>query len=121
MKDQSNNPTYKKKEKVLSELENAIGIVTTACKRAGIDRSTFYEWKKKDPDFAAKVFEVQNEFAIDYAESKLLKNMEAGKETSIIFFLKTRGRHRGYGQDEQIGTQSTKPPVEWADETDENE
>ena len=33
---------------------------------------------------------------VDFAESKLHKNISDGKETSIIYFLNCKGRDRGY-------------------------
>jgi len=115
------NWTQKKKAEVLKHLESSVGVITVACQKAGLARSTFYFWRDEDPEFDAAVLEIRNEFAVDFAESQLLNNMKAGRETSIIFFLKTRGRHRGYGQDEQVVPRNSKPPVEWVDETDEDE
>lgn len=36
------------------------------------------------------------EAAIDYVESKLMERIDSGAERSIIFYLKTRGRRRGF-------------------------
>ena len=37
-----------------------------------------------------------NEETLDYAESKLLQSIRDGNVTSIIFYLKTKGKKRGY-------------------------
>lgn len=37
-----------------------------------------------------------NERNLDYAESALLKLIKEGNATALIFFLKTKGKHRGY-------------------------
>jgi len=87
--------TEQYKKAVLIALEKSLGVVTEACKQAGIGRTTFYEWLKEDKDFAVLVDDVQ-EIALDYAESQLFKNIGAGKEASLIFYLKTKGRKRGY-------------------------
>ena len=40
-----------KKESILKALEQSLGIVTVACKKANIPRSTFYKWLNEDEDF----------------------------------------------------------------------
>lgn len=84
-----------KKKAMLEALEKSLGVVTSACKLTGIPRRTFYNWLEADPKFAAVVADM-GEIALDFAESKLHKNIGDGKEASIIFYLKTKGKHRGY-------------------------
>ncbi len=58
-----------------------------------------------------EILEEARESLIDFVESKLVSNINDGKETSTIFFLKTKARHRGYGDDGssiQINTEKTK-------------
>ncbi len=84
-----------RKQSLLAALRETRGIVSTACARAGVARRTFYNWLDTDKDFKRAVEDV-NEEAVDFAEGKLLERIEAGAERSIIFFLKTRGKDRGY-------------------------
>lgn len=83
------------KKRVLEALEEAHGIVSIACKNAGIGRTSFYNWKNDDSEFAAAVEEV-NESAIDHVEGKLFNRIDDKDTTAIIFFLKTRAKKRGY-------------------------
>ena len=83
------------KKAMLAALEKSLGIVTTACKATGVTRGIYYGWLKRDKDFAAQVDEMQ-EIALDFAESKLHKKIEQGSDTAIIFYLKTKGKARGY-------------------------
>lgn len=69
--------------------------VSATCDAVGITRATFYNHKNDDPTFAAAIGEAE-EAVIDMAESKLLKNINDGDNTAIIFFLKTKGKKRGY-------------------------
>jgi len=93
----TNNPNSIKKGDVLEALVKCRGIISDACAMSGIGRTTFYDWRKHDPVFAKGV-EDAKECAIDFVEGKLLNNIEKGFETSIIFFLKTQGWARGYGE-----------------------
>lgn len=76
-------------------LESCLGIVTTACKKAGVSRDWYYDNIKADPEFAKKCAEVQ-EVAIDFAESHLFEQIKDNIPSSTMFFLKTRAKHRGY-------------------------
>lgn len=84
-----------KKEAMLQQLEKSLGVVTSACKALGIGRSTFYEWLEKDPEFKAKVDDI-GEVAVDFAESQLHKQIKDGSTAATIFYLKTKGKHRGF-------------------------
>ena len=89
------NRTSLKKKAFLDALVNNDGNVTKACDSSGIGRTTFYRWKDEDQDFAASVESV-NESLLDTAESELHKLIKKGNVTAIIFYLKTRGKERGY-------------------------
>ena len=82
-------------DKVIETHKKNFGIVTLTCKQMNINRTTFYEWLKLYPDFAEQINEAQD-VAIDFAESMLMKNIQAQDTTSIIFYLKTIGKRRGY-------------------------
>ena len=85
----------KRKQAALLAYEKTMGNISATCKEVGISRETFYRWMREDKKFETKVSEV-GEANIDFAESMLLKNIREGKETSLIFFLKTKGKNRGY-------------------------
>ena len=61
-----------KKDTLLQALENSLGIVSTACNRTGISRSSYYKWYKEDEEFRQKVDEIDN-VKLDFVESKLFK------------------------------------------------
>tara|TARA_R100000935_G_scaffold4209_1_gene10153 strand:+ start:2057 stop:2422 length:366 start_codon:yes stop_codon:yes gene_type:complete len=88
------------KKKTLETLELSFGVVTTACKNVGIARSTFYEWLK-DEEFKNQVNDIQN-IALDMAESQLHKQILNGNTTATIFYLKTKGKNRGYVERQEI-------------------
>jgi len=87
--------TDKRKKRFLKALEESLGIVALACKKANISRSQVYVWRERDPEFARQWDEIV-EMQVDYVESKLFENINKNDTTSIIFFLKCKGKHRGY-------------------------
>jgi hypothetical protein len=107
------------KKAMIEALEKSLGIVTTACKSVGIERNTHYVWMREDEVYKAAV-EGIDDMAIDFAESQLNKLMrgaehqvvtnkgeiveirDAPNPSSIIFFLKTKGKKRGYIEKQEV-------------------
>jgi len=83
------------KKAMLQALEKNLGVVTTSAKAAGIDRATHYRWMQKDPAYKQLVEELSN-VALDFAESQLHQQIKSGNASSTIFYLKTKGKKRGY-------------------------
>lgn len=90
------NKKMKEAEKkgFLDAYRSAGGVIKRACEALGIDESTFYYWRRNDKDFAAAFEEAR----IDYVEGRLMERISAGDTTAMIYFLKTKGRHRGWSE-----------------------
>jgi len=106
--------TDNKKEQMLEALEKSLGIVSTACKMVDISRQTHYDWIKKDEDYKKAVDSIQDS-VLDFAESHLYKLVKEGNPAATIFFLKTKGKKRGYIERQEIEVQEKKP-LSWLDE-----
>jgi hypothetical protein len=89
------------KKLMLDALEKSLGVVTSACKMTGTPRSVFYEWYNEDPSFKKNVDELK-EIVLDFAESQLHKQVSDGNTTATIFYLKTKGKSRGYIERQEI-------------------
>ena len=100
-KSRTHTRTTERKKAVIEALQESLGIVTTACKKAGVGRTQFYEWLKADKEFADAVADV-DEITLDYVESKLLKNIQRGDTQSIHYYLKCKGGKRGYGDKHEV-------------------
>ena len=94
------------KQKLLNALEECHGVVTTACKKAGLSRAAYYKIWNADEKFRAQCEEIQ-ESAIDFVESALFKQIKDGNITGQIFYLKTKGKNRGYIEKTQIQQETT--------------
>ena len=90
-----------KKAQFITELEATMGVVSQACKRCGIDRTTPYRWAREDEKFKEDMEEIQN-VVLDFAESKLYELVDEKHPTAIIFLLKTKGRNRGYVERQEM-------------------
>ena len=99
---------------MIKALEQSLGVVTTAAKIGGIDRSTHYEWLKTDEDYNQKVIDLEN-VTLDFAESQLHKQVKEGNTTATIFLLKTKGKKRGYieRQEIQMDGEIESKVIEW--------
>ena len=95
------------KKAMIEALEKSLGVVTSACKQVGIARQTHYEWYKEDPSYQAAVDEL-SDVAIDFAESQLHKQIKEGNSTATIFFLKTKGKKRGYVERQEFDVSTGK-------------
>ncbi len=119
--------TLHNKKALLQALEKTRGIVTSACEMVGISRQTYYDYYKDDAVFKEAVEELSN-VALDFAESKLMQKMNGvtiGKvvegetvvyeippsDTALIFYLKTKGKKRGYIERQELAGVENQPLV----------
>jgi len=102
------NKIEQTKKAIIEALEKTMGVVTSACKNVGISRTTFYSYVSEDPNFANQVSDIQN-VALDFAESQLFKQIGEGNTTATIFFLKTKGKKRGYIERQELTGAEGKP------------
>ena len=89
------NSSAVKKKAILEALRGTMKNVTQACEKVGIARKVFYQWMKEDPDFKEAV-DNMDEIILDFVESSLFSQIREKNTTATIFYLKTKGKHRGY-------------------------
>lgn len=94
MKKQTNKVKIHKAQ-LLIALEKSLGIVTSACKEVGLSRNTYYNYYETDEVFSAAVDAI-GDITLDFAENQLFKKIKEGSERSILFYIKYKGKARGY-------------------------
>ena len=109
-KDKKQNLTLKKAA-MLEALEKSLGIVTSAAKSVGIRRETHYAWLNEDAEYKEKVNSL-SDVALDFAESQLHKQIQNGEVSSTIFYLKTKGKKRGYIESQRIAYENDNGEVD---------
>lgn len=101
-----------KKGDMLEALRAKKGIVSYAAQVAKVGRSTHYKWYNEDTEYKKAVDEITEE-AVDFVEGKLLQSINDGSDTAIIFFLKTKGKARGYVERTEISVNEGKNLPPW--------
>jgi len=90
-----------KKKLMIDAIKSQLGNISLACKQIGIHRDTHYDWLKNDLLYK-QTYDQIDEFVVDFAENALMKQIDNGNITAIIFFLKCRARHKGYIEKQEI-------------------
>jgi hypothetical protein len=93
--------TEARKKAMLQALERSLGVVTTAARQAGIERTTHYTWLKEDEEYKRAVDSLED-VALDFAESKLHSLIQNDDTAATIFYLKTKGKKRGYIERQEL-------------------
>lgn len=106
----SKTQTDIQKKAMITALEKSLGIVTTACRNVGIGRDTHYRWMRDDAEYRTAVESLEG-VALDLAESKLHEEILGGNTAAIIFFLKTKGKKRGYVERQEVESVQRQPDL----------
>ena len=96
-----NTKEHLKKEHLIVALTKSLGIVSNACEIANISRTTYYKYYNSDEQFKEQVKSIGDE-AIDFVESQLFELIKNGNVAATIFFLKTKGKKRGYSEKQEF-------------------
>jgi len=83
-----------KQELFLDLLEKSLGVVSLALQKSEISKEDYDNWMKNQT-FKKRVDNI-NELSIDFVENKLLKKIQNDDLNAIQFYLKTKGKRRGY-------------------------
>jgi len=95
---------------MIEAMKKSLGIVSTACAEVGINRCTHYEWLKNDEQYKEEIDAI-SESVIDFAESKLHQLINGGDVASTIFYLKTKGKKRGFVERTELTGNEGQPII----------
>lgn len=104
-----NNPRLTIKQ-VADALVKSGGRVMEAAKLLKCNFKTIYKYIDKDKRLQILKEDLE-EFHLDAAESSLMSQIKKGNLTAIIFFLKCKGKRRGWIEDERSVTHIDKPVI----------
>lgn len=100
---------------MIEAMRKHMGVVALACKACDIARETHYDWLKTDAAYKESVETIKEE-TLDFAESKLLQKINSGDTVSILFYLKTQGKKRGYIEKQEVDVTEKTIVVETSDD-----
>ncbi len=98
------------KKAMIEALRASLGIVSEAADACGISRQQHYQWVKDDSAYKEQVDAI-GDMAIDFAETALKKKISDGDTTAIIFYLKTKGKRRGFVERSEIDQIGAPPSI----------
>jgi len=99
-----------KKKAMIDALVKSLGVVTLACKEVGIARQTHYVWYNEDLEYKKAVDDI-SDVALDFAESILFKKIQDKDTIATIFYLKTKGKKRGYVERQETEHSGIPAPI----------
>ena len=83
-----------------------VGFVSMAAEALGCNRRTVGNYINRYPELAELKNQIEEE-RLDLCESKLMEQIEAGNLTAIIFYLKCKGKDRGYVEKQIIKSEGS--------------
>lgn len=99
------------KPQMLANLEKTHGMVRPAALLTNISHQTHYDWLESDAEYKRAV-DALKDLQIDFVEQRLFGRIEKGDTTAIIYYLKTQGKARGWGDRPQAErATATQPPT----------
>lgn len=97
------------KKAMIDALKKSLGVVSGACDQVGISRDTHYRWMREDEEYNKKVQEL-SDVALDFVETSLHRQIQNGSTAATIFYLKCKGRNRGYIEKQDYDITTNKGP-----------
>ena len=88
-----------KKTQIVAEIIRQKGFKGVACQAIGLNPRTFRQWMAEDEEFRQAVedaVDISREWRDEVAEKALFDLVEAKDTTAVIFYNKTRNKHKGY-------------------------
>ena len=94
--------TKLRKEVYLKEFKSQMGNVYRTAKATSISRKVFNDWMQKDAEFAQQVKDVYEGLTDNVVHELYDKIFKDHNIVAILYYLKTRGKSRGFGSDTDI-------------------
>jgi len=93
---------------IIESIKTSNGLLTLAARKSGFTYMTMRRYVRDFPSVARAVEEAK-ESVLDFAEGQLYKNIKAGDNASIIFYLKTQGKQRGFVERQELTGADGRP------------
>ena len=88
-------------QEIIDALRECRGMVAVAARMLGVSRESIYHRLKTSPEIKEAHVEI-SEHQLDRSELKLFEAVEAGEAWAVCFYLKCKGKERGYIERSQV-------------------
>ena len=107
--------TTDKKTAMIKALGTTFGNVSEALRvledqGISLGRTAHYTWLEKDDDYKQAVEDAADK-TLDLVEKALIKQIKNGSVQATTFYLKTKGRVRGYTERQEVDVTSGDEPI----------
>jgi len=97
-------------EQVKDALDKSGGFLSVAAESLGCTRKTIYNYLDRYPELKEVCEDIRERY-LDIGENELMKKVKKGATPELIFFLKTRGKGRGYVEKQELDISSGNEPI----------
>ena len=116
MKKKFQKVTSGKKEAMKKALYSSFGNISEAIRLLekediSVSRQSHYRWLEEDEEYAEAVSSAQDR-TLDKVEKALQKQIENGSVQATIFYLKTKGKDRGFTEKQEIDLNASIDPIQ---------
>jgi hypothetical protein len=80
---------------IIRALQQSDGVLIEAAHLLGCSRKTIYRYIKLYPS-VRQAYNEANETMLDFCERRLYRHIQDGNVTCLLFYMETKGKHRGY-------------------------
>lgn len=95
-------------EEIIKAVNDSNGFLTFAAEKLGCSYQNIWQRAKKNPELKEAI-EAIGEHHLDVAEDKLVEAIKHGESWAICFFLKCKGKHRGYVERSEVAGVGESP------------
>jgi len=108
--------TIDKKAAMIIALGTTTGNVSEALKQLedkgiSLGRTAHYRWLENDSEYKQAVEDCADK-TLDLVEKALISQIKSGSVQATMFYLKTKGRVRGYNEKQEIDLTSGEEPIQ---------
>ena len=108
--------TNGKKEAMKKALYSTFGNISEAIRllekeEVSVSRQSHYRWLEEDEDYKEAVSHSADR-TLDKVEKALQKQIENGSVQATIFYLKTKGKERGFTEKTEIDLNASIDPIQ---------
>jgi len=95
-------------EDVEEAIKKAGGFISIAARTLGVTRQAIWKRVKKSARLKEAIDDIEEKY-LDLAESELVKAIDGGERWAITFYLRTKGKKRGYVEGQELTGKEGKP------------